>query len=235
MRLDKYLWELGTRTEIKKLLKTGAVQVDGQIVKDGGTQVNENSDVVYMGKKHIYREFVYLVMNKPKGVVCATRDNHLPVVTDIIDEQYKKFQAFPVGRLDIDTEGLLILTNDGPLCHDLTSPKKKLYKKYLAITQPAMEPADAEKFLSGIDLGDFVTMPGNLEFTSTPEQVVVTICEGKFHQVKRMCEKCGKTVTYLKRISIGDFSIPDNMKPGDVIEMTKQELLDLIYSQTQEK
>ena len=230
MRLDKFLWELGTRTEIKKLIKSGAVSVDGKIIKDSGFHVDSGSVVQCNGKEHTYRQYIYLVMNKPQGVVSATFDKHLPTVTDIIDQEYKKFSPFPIGRLDIDTEGLLILTNDGQFCHELTSPKKGIKKKYLASTSPAMEPADAPAFAEGMDLGDFTTLPGSLEFTHVPEQVYITICEGKFHQVKRMCQKCGKTVTYLKRVSIGGYTLPSNLMPGDTIEIDKQQLSRLIYS-----
>ena len=128
MRLDKYLWELGSRSEIKKLLKTGAVTVDGKPVKDGGFQVTESSAVLYNDKAIKYREFIYLIMNKPQGYVSATWDKKMPVVIDLIDEEHKKFEPFPVGRLDIDTEGLLIITNDGKLTHELTFPKKNIQK-----------------------------------------------------------------------------------------------------------
>ena len=230
MRLDKYLWELGSRSEIKKLLKTGAVTVDGKAVKDGGFQVTENSVVCFNEKKIEYREFIYLIMNKPQGVVSATWDKKLPVVVDLIDEEYKKFEPFPVGRLDIDTEGLLIITNDGKLTHELTSPKKNVQKKYFARTNPQMDTEDIKAFEAGINLGDFTTLPGKLEFTNNPEEVYITICEGKFHQVKRMCEKCGKTVTFLKRVSIGGLNLDKNLSPGNVKEITKRELTDKIYN-----
>ncbi len=230
MRLDKYLWELGSRSEIKKLLKTGAVTVDGKAVKDGGFQVTENSVVCFNEKKIEYREFIYLIMNKPQGVVSATWDKKLPVVVDLIDEEYKKFEPFPVGRLDIDTEGLLIITNDGKLTHELTSPKKNIQKKYLARTTPPMDKEDIKAFEEGMDLGDFTSLPGKLEFTDDPEEVYITICEGKFHQVKRMCQKCGKTVTFLKRVSIGGLNLESFLDVGNVKEITKEELTDKIYN-----
>lgn len=229
MRIDKFLWELGTRSEIKKLLKTGVITVDGATVKDGGFQVKDNSVVRYMGNEIKYREFIYLIMNKPRDVVSATWDKKLAVVTDLLTEEHKKFEPFPVGRLDIDTEGLLILTNDGKLAHEITSPKKKVYKKYLAITNPPMEAEDAKAFEDGMNLGDFTTLPGKLEFSDNPEQVFITICEGKFHQVKRMCEKCGKTVTYLKRVAIGGLELNDDMAPGDIRETDKTDLTRLIF------
>ncbi len=230
MRLDKFLWELGSRSEIKKLLKTGVVTVDGKQVKDGGFQVNESSEVYFANKKIEYREFIYLVMNKPQGVISATWDKKLPVVVDLIDEEFKKFEPFPVGRLDIDTEGLLIITNDGKLSHELTSPKKNITKKYFAKTEPPMEKEDVAAFERGMDLGDFVTLPGSLEFTDNPEEVYITICEGKFHQVKRMCEKCGKTVTFLKRVAIGGLVLDDSLDLGKAQEISKEELVNKIYN-----
>ncbi len=230
MRLDKFLWELGSRSEIKKLLKTGAVTVDGKQVKDGRFQVNESSEVYFGETKIKYREFVYLIMNKPQGIISATWDKKMPVVVDLIDEEYKKFEPFPVGRLDIDTEGLLIITNDGKLTHELTSPKKNITKKYFAKTEPPMEKADAAAFEKGMDLGDFTSLPGKLEFTDNPEEVYITICEGKFHQVKRMCEKCGKTVTFLKRVSIGGLTLDECLATGEVLEVSKDELVNKIYN-----
>ncbi len=230
MRLDKFLWELGSRSEIKKLLKTGVITVDGTPVKDGGFQVKVTSSVCYMGKEIKYREFIYIVMNKPKNTVSATFDKKLPVVTDLLSEEYKKFEPFPVGRLDIDTEGLLILTNDGKLAHEITSPKKQVYKKYFAITDIPMEKDDVTTFEEGMDLGDFTTLPSKLEFTDKPNEAYITICEGKFHQVKRMCEKCGKTVTYLKRVSIGNLELDTNKEPGDMYEIDKDTLTELIFN-----
>lgn len=232
LRLDKFLWEIGSRSEIKKLLKTGVVTVDGKIIKDGGFQVKDTSRVCYMGEEVFYREFIYIIMNKPQTTVSATFDKKLPVVTDLLPEEYKKFEPFPVGRLDIDTEGLLILTNDGKLAHEITSPRKQVYKKYFAVTDIPMEQSDAKLFETGINLGDFTTLPGKLEFTDNPNEVFVTICEGKFHQVKRMCEKCGKTVTYLKRISIGNLKLTPNLEPGDMYETDKSKLLELIFNQS---
>ena len=146
MRLDKFLWELGSRSEIKKLLKSSTVTVDGVPIKDGGYQVKDTSVVCYMGEEIKYREFIYIIMNKPQNTVSATFDKKLPVVTDLLPDEYKKFEPFPVGRLDIDTEGLLILTNDGKLAHEITSPKKQVYKKYFAVTDIHMEKEDVKVF-----------------------------------------------------------------------------------------
>lgn len=231
MRLDKFLWELGSRSEIKKLLKSGTVTVDGVSVKDGGFQVKDTAHVCYMGKEIFYREFIYIIMNKPQNTVSATFDKKLPVVTDLLPVEYKKFEPFPVGRLDIDTEGLLILTNDGKLAHEITSPKKQVYKKYFAVTDIPMEKEDVKVFEDGMDLGDFTTLPAKLEFTDNPNEVYITICEGKFHQVKRMCEKCGKTVTYLKRVSIGNLELDSQSIPGDMFETDKATLTELIFTQ----
>jgi len=230
VRLDKYLGSVGTRSEIKKLLKTGIVTVDGKTVKDGGFHVNEESVVLCEGKRIIYKEFIYLILNKPEGYVSATWDKHKPVVVDLLSDEYKRFEPFPVGRLDIDTEGMLILTNDGELAHNLTSPKKDVTKTYMAITDVPMEKKDAEMFALGMDLGDFVAKPGTLEFSDDEYTVFITVSEGKFHQVKRMCEKCGKKVEYLKRVAIGNMKLKPDMKIGDIIEVTKDELLDMIFN-----
>ena len=228
MRLDKFLWEKGTRSELKKLIKKGIVTVDGKVVTDSGFQVNEESQVYFDGKLVKYREFIYLVMNKPPGVISATFDKKLPTVIDLLKEEYRRFEPFPVGRLDIDTEGLLIITNDGELAHNLTSPKKDVKKTYLAKTEPPMDTDDVKIFEEGMDLGDFVTKPAELKFTDTPEIVYITISEGKFHQVKRMCEKCGKKVTYLKRVSIGNLCLGDESQAGEIYEISKDELINQI-------
>ena len=230
MRLDKFLSSVGTRSEVKKLIKKGLVSVGGETVTDSGFQVSETDEtVMYMGERVLYREFVYIIMNKPRGYVSATWDKHQPVVVDILSEELKRFEPFPVGRLDIDTEGLLILTNDGDLTHKLISPKKDVSKTYFARTDVPMEDADAKLFEAGMDLGDFTSKPAKLEFTDNPNEVYITISEGKFHQVKRMCEKCGKKVVFLKRISIGKLKLKDGLGIGEYYEVSKDELTASIF------
>ena len=228
MRLDKFLCSVGTRSEVKKLLKKGIVTVNGSVVKNGDFSVNpETDDVNCNGEKIIYKEFVYILMNKPSGYVSAAYDKKQPVVVDLLNDEHKRFKPYPVGRLDIDTEGLLILTNDGALAHDLISPKKNVTKTYFAVTDLPMQEEDKKAFSDGMDLGDFTAKPAKLEILD--DGAYITVSEGKFHQVKRMCAKCGKNVTFLKRVAIGKMKLPDFLKSGETIEITKAELLNLIF------
>ncbi len=231
MRLDKFLGTAFTRSEARKLIKSGAVTVNGVTAVKADFKVDENSDTVICGGEQIvYREFIYLVMNKPAGFVSAVWDKKQRCVTELLRDEHRRFEPFPVGRLDIDTEGLLILTNDGALTHELISPKKNVVKKYFAVTDLPMEDADAELFASGMDLGDFTALPAKLEFTENKNEIYISVSEGKFHQVKRMCEKCGKKVTYLKRVSIGGLHLDSALKCGEYAELTKENLTSQIYS-----
>lgn len=230
MRLDKFLSESTdmSRKEIKYLIKHGAVSVCGRTDVSADMHIDMQTRVFVEGTEIIYRKFIYLVMNKPAGYVSATFDRRDPTVVELVPEEYAHYAPFPVGRLDIDTEGLLILTNDGQLAHELTSPKKNIYKKYYVQCDKAFEKADTDKFGAGMDLGDFTARPAYLELTDRPDCAYVSICEGKFHQVKRMCEKTGKTVIYLKRVSIGGLMLPPDLKPGQCREYTKETLLNEI-------
>lgn len=226
MRLDKYISACGSesRKDVKKLIKQGLVTVDGEVCKKAEAQVNEGSVVCVNGRQLSYRRFVYLMMNKPAGCVSAVFDKQYPVVTDFVGEKYKHFDVFPVGRLDIDTEGLLILTNDGQLTHDLTSPKKNVYKKYFAKVDKPMSEADKKAFADGMEFKDFTAKPARLELTEKPCEVYIEIAEGKFHQVKRMCERVGKNVVYLKRTAIGGLCLDETLGSGEMRELTDTEL-----------
>lgn len=222
MRLDKYLSEcgIGSRKEMKGLVKGGAVTVDGVPVQKSDIHIDENTAAVTVnGKLITYRKYVYLMMNKPQGYVSATEDKRLPTVLDLIPEEYAHYQMFPVGRLDIDTEGLLILTNDGGYAHSMTSPKKEVYKTYFARLDKPMEEEDIAVFAGGIPLKDFTAKPARLEICDDPREVYISICEGKFHQVKRMCAYVGKDVLYLKRLSMGDLVLDETLAPGEVKEI----------------
>ncbi len=227
MRLDKYISSCGaaTRSEIKKLVKAGAVSVNGQTAKKPDEKIDENNDVITVsGKELKYREFVYLMLNKPQGYISATEDKHYPVVVDLVPKEYSHFNVFPVGRLDIDTEGLLLLTNDGHFDHEMTSPKKNVYKRYFARLDKPAEEIDIEYFKQGMEFKDFTAKSAVLEITSNPCEVYIEIAEGKFHQVKRMCERVGKTVTYLKRVKIGDLKLDEELAPGEIRELSTDEL-----------
>lgn len=232
MRLDKFIVSCGmaTRSEVKKLVKQGRVAVDGITAVKSDEKIDENTSVVCLdGEQLNYREFIYLMLNKPSGYVSATYDAKLPTVIDLVPEEYLHFEPFPVGRLDIDTEGLLILTNDGKLAHELTSPKKHVYKTYYAELDADMEDADIEIFKNGIKLDeDFMTLPAELVITEDRKKVYISICEGKFHQVKRMCQKVGKNVVYLERVKMGGLELDGSLERGTVRELKDNEI-QLIY------
>ena len=230
MRIDKYICGGGyaSRKDVKKLIKQGLVFIDGEVCKKPEEQTDENSIVEVDGERLIYREFVYLMLNKPQGCVSAVYDKNYPVVTKFVPEEYAHFEVYPVGRLDIDTEGLLILTNDGQFAHEMTSPKKDVYKRYFAVLDKPMEEKDVEIFAGGMEFKEFTAKSAKLEITENPNEVYIEIAEGKFHQVKRMCERVGKTVTYLKRVAIGNLKLDKSLEKGEVRELTKDEL-DMLY------
>lgn len=226
MRLDKFIANCGyaSRKDVKRLIRAGVVTVDGAAAKSADMSVSQTARVFVNGAELRYREFVYLMLNKPAGYVCATEDKKYPVVTELIGEEYAHFNVFPVGRLDIDTEGLLILTNDGVLSHALTSPKKNVYKKYFARLDKDAKPSDIETFAAGMEFKDFTAKSAVLEITENPREVYIQIAEGKFHQVKRMCERVGKNVEYLKRVSVGTLGLDSTLAPGGSRELTEEEL-----------
>lgn len=226
MRLDRFISNCGyaSRSEAKKLIKQGIVSVDGKIAKSADMNVSEDAVVSVGQTKLRYRKYVYLMLNKPDGYVSATEDKKYPVVTELVGGEYSHFNVFPVGRLDIDTEGLLILTNDGSLAHELTSPSKNVYKRYFARLDKPAEASDIAEFKKGMEFKEFTAKPALLEITDNPNEVYIEIAEGKFHQVKRMCERVGKTVTYLKRVSIGDLKLDDTLELGEIRELTEDEL-----------
>lgn len=230
MRLDKYISGCGyaSRKDVKKIMKQGLVTVDGIICKRPEEQVSETSVVCVDGEILHYREFVYLMLNKPQGYVSAVFDKKYPVVTELVDEEYAHFEVFPVGRLDIDTEGLLLLTNDGKFAHEMTSPKKNVYKRYFAVLDKDAEGGDAEEFAKGMVFKDFTAKSAKLEITDNPREVYIEIAEGKYHQVKRMCERVGKKVVFLKRVAIGGLKLDENLETGEVRELTQEEL-DMLY------
>ena len=227
MRLDKFLSESSSysRKEIKILAKTNRIIADGRLVKSPDEKVDENSFITVKGIPVPYRKYIYLMLNKPQGYLSATEDDHDPVVTELVPEELQHYKVFPVGRLDKDTEGLLLLTNDGQFDHALMSPRKEVKKRYFAILDTPAEKEDMEKFASGMDLGDFSAKSAVLEITEDPRKVFIEISEGKFHQVKRMCEKVGKNVLFLKRVAIGKLFLDETLPPGKCRELTKEEML----------
>lgn len=238
MRLDKFLvaCAVGSRTEVKSFLKAGRVTVNGKKEKSAKLQINEERDEIrFDGQVLEYEEFVYYMMNKPQGVISATEDSIHRTVLDLLNDIARTKEVFPVGRLDIDTHGLLLLTNDGQLAHALLSPKRHVHKTYLAQVEGIMTQEDVETFAKGIPLKDFICQPAKLEIMSVdPEKnqslVRVTIAEGKFHQVKRMVSYCGKEVVDLQRLTMGTLILDENLKRGEWRRLTKEELETLLAS-----
>ena len=228
MRLDKYLSDATaySRREIRGLVNRKAITVNGLIAKAADMKINETADQVCVnGEPVAYRKFIYLILNKPQGYLSATEDDRSPVVIDLLPEEYKHFAPFPVGRLDKDTEGLLLLTNDGQFDHELMSPRKNLYKRYYAELDHPAEPGDIELFAAGMVFKEFTAKPAKLEILpDDPRKVYVEIAEGKYHQVKRMCEHVGKNVLYLKRVAIGKLQLDETLECGKVRELTAGEL-----------
>ena len=248
IRLDKYIAEAAgiTRKDAKTALQKGRVRVNGEVCKNGDSKLSASDKVTLDGKSMAAEEFLYLMLHKPAGVVSATEDGRDKTVLDLVREQSAESQeeagesgyflgkreVFPVGRLDKDTEGLLLLTDDGELAHRLLSPKKHVDKVYFARLDGEV-PADATKrFAEGIQVGqDYKALPAKLEVLSVKEgvsEVYVTIQEGKFHQVKRMCHEIGCEVTYLKRISMGNLRLDENLQLGECRKLTAEELALLV-------
>ena len=238
MRLDKFLvaCAVGSRTEVKNFLKTGRVTVNGEKEKSAKLQIDEETDeICFDGQKLDYEEFVYYMMNKPQGVISATEDPKHKTVLDLLDDYARAKEVFPVGRLDIDTHGLLLLTNDGKLAHALLSPKRHVDKTYLAQVNGIMTDEDIETFAQGIPLKDFTCQPAKLELVSIDTEkdqslVRVTIAEGKFHQVKRMVAYCGKEVVDLQRLTMGTLTLDEDLKRGEWRRLSKEELEVLLES-----
>ena len=230
MRVDKLLSNVGvaSRAELKKYCKQGLISVNGKVINNPGVQVDsESDDIRFNGEKIVYREFVYIMLNKPDGYISATFDKYDPIVLDLIDQSYLVFEPFPVGRLDKDTEGLLVLTNDGQLAHRVLSPKKHVPKTYYAKIQGKVTEEDILAFEKGVILDDgYETMPSHMKILKSDDmtEIELTIHEGKFHQVKRMFESVGKKVVYLKRLSMGKLKLDESLKLGEYRELTEEEV-----------
>lgn len=234
MRLDKFLTEMGmgSRSQIKEAARKGKIAVNGTVCKKPETKIDPQTDtVLFDGQLVSYVKLEYYMLHKPQGVVSATEDNRYPTVLDLIAEKKRK-DLFPVGRLDLDTEGLLLITNDGDLTHRLLAPKKHVDKVYEAWVEGEL-PGDAPaQFAAGITLTDGTkTRPANLEILEIQESaekiqnhIYLTIHEGKFHQVKRMFEALGCHVTYLKRLSMGSLLLDPALRPGECRPLTEEEI-----------
>lgn len=229
-RIDKVLSNMGfgTRKEVKALVKGGKITVNGGVVKDSSQHVLPETDEIYVaGKKLLYRKYVYIMLNKPQGVISATEDEYDETVIDLLPDELRIFNPSPVGRLDKDTEGLLLITNDGELNHLLLSPRRHVPKRYYAKIKGTVTEEDKLKFKSGVVLDDgYKTMPAELDIINSNEvsEIEVTIYEGKYHQVKRMFEAVGKEVIYLKRLQMGPLKLDESLTTGEYRELFEEEL-----------
>lgn len=228
MRLDRYLSNSGkgTRKEVRKHIAASNITVNGEVYSHPGSNIERNDIVRMNGDIIDYKEFVYLMLNKPKGYLSAAKDKKDRVVIDLIGERYERYKLSTVGRLDKDTEGLMILTNDGDLIHSIISPKKHVLKKYYVETTGIYSDEIIKVFDDGIRLDDgYVTLPAKMELLGADEtnRFYVTIYEGKFHQIKRMFANVGMKVTYLKRIQIDGLELDKALAVGAYRELTEAE------------
>jgi len=235
VRIDKFLAHtgFGTRAEVKKLLKLKAVKVDNQVVRDGKIKINPQTQVVTVyDETAVYREYVYFMMNKPQNYLSATSDRQYQTVIDLLAEKDRLLDVVPAGRLDRDTEGLMLLTNDGKLVHDIISPKKDIYKRYLVHLTGELTQDSVKKLEQGIEILDgknetFMTKPAKVKIIDKKAnltRVEIEITEGKFHQVKRMFAHIGCKVVYLKRLAIGNLVLDESLSLGAYRELMDSEL-----------
>lgn len=232
MRLDKCLAQMGqgTRSEVRRRVRAGDVAVNGVTVRDPSAQVSESDAVTLGGETVVYEEYVYYMLNKPAGVVSATEDPRERTVMDLIAEKKRK-GLFPVGRLDRDTEGLLLITNDGKLAHRLLSPSNHVDKLYFAVLDAPVGEREVKLFAEGLRVDETLTaLPAGLRISEDASEaekgrrVLVTIHEGKYHQIKRMFEAVGRQVQYLKRLSMGPLQLDPDLSPGEYRRLTEREL-----------
>lgn len=238
LRIDKYLADcgVGTRSEVKKYIKNKQISINGEIISKPDVRVDETSDIVcYKGKEVRYEKYVYYLLHKPAGCVTAKQDNVHKTVMEYFPDEIRAKDIAPVGRLDLDTEGLLLFTNDGPLTHHLLSPTHHIPKTYYAILDKEVPESAIELFKNGVDIGDDkLTLPAELVILPVSVDdagdkmysAELTIHEGRFHQVKRMFEAVGCTVTYLKRLSMGSLTLGE-LEKGEFRKLTEEEIIEL--------
>lgn len=227
MRLDKLLCDLkiGSRSQVKEIIRKGMVTVNGLVEKDPGRKVDEGRDqILVAGERLTYQKFFYFMLNKPAGVISATEDQREKTVLELLNPEDRREDLFPVGRLDKDTEGLLLLTNDGELAHRLLAPKRHVDKSYFVHIAHSLSEEEIWALEQGVDIGESrLTLPGKVQCLSETE-IVLTIHEGKFHQVKRMLQAVNNEVLYLKRISFGSLLLDDALAPGAYRTLTESEV-----------
>lgn len=227
MRLDKLLADMGngTRSEVRALLRAGRVFVDGKPIRDGALSVDAHAAAIMLdGERVVYRSEMHLMMNKPQGVLTAARDARRETVLDLLPNEARRLQCMPVGRLDMDTEGLLLFTTDGELAHRLLSPRRCVEKEYIAQLDGPVGAEDVEAFAAGLVLHDFTAMPAKLYPEGDGHTARVVVHEGKYHQVKRMFLARGRTVLHLKRLSFAGIPLDASLPAGGYRELTADEL-----------
>ena len=225
MRLDKFIVESGlaSRTEITKVAKNGGVTVNGQVVRRASGHIDPTTDkVTYLGKEVIWREFTYVMLNKPEGYVSATDDDKFPTVITLLPDELQRIGLFPCGRLDKNTLGLMILTNNGPLSHKLLAPKNHVSKKYRFTVKFPISDDDVKSLESGVDIGGYVTAPCKVEMIGDKEGYI-TLTEGKYHQIKLMAEAVHNQITYLERVTFGPIALDQGLERGQWRYLTEGE------------
>lgn len=225
LRLDKYIADTGiaSRKDIKAAAKKGMVTVNGAPVKDVSVKIDEESaKVCYCGQPVEWRKYVYVMLNKPAGYISSTEES-ANTVMKLLPEEYTKMDCFPCGRLDIDTVGLLIITNDGPLAHKLLSPRHHAEKTYYYRCSPGIGEAEAARLCEGVDIGGYVTKTSKVDMVDHGEGYI-TLTEGKFHQIKRMFEAVGSSVTYLRRMEFATITLDEALSEGEWRELTEEEI-----------
>lgn len=227
MRLDKFLCEMniGTRSQVKDYIRAGQITVNDMIIKKADLKISESDDrICYQGRLLCYRPFVYYMLNKPRGVVSATTDNSSKTVIDLLSTEDKREDIFPAGRLDKDTEGFLLLTNDGGLSHRLLSPKHHVDKTYFVTIKHALDPRHISVLEHGVDIGEAkLTLPARVDVIDD-FHILLTIQEGKFHQVKRMLQAVNNEVLALKRITFAGLTLDESLKPGEYRPLSEEEV-----------
>lgn len=230
MRLDRLLANMGfgSRKDVRNLLRKKHVTVNSDVERNGSIHVDPYKDIIKVNNKQVYyQKYIYIMLNKAPGYISATRNAREKTVIDLLSEDMRHFQPFPVGRLDKDTEGLLLLTNDGDLAHQITSPNKNIEKIYFAKIQGKVNEEDTQKIINGVTLDDgYVTKEAKLKVLLSDDisEVEITITEGKFHQVKRMFAAIGKKVIYLKRIQMGEIILDESLQLGEYRMLNDDEL-----------
>lgn len=227
MRLDKFLSDMGvcSRTEAKRAARAGNIAVNGISVRDTSVHIDPAKDeVTYLGERVTYAEYTYIMMNKPDGVLSATEDGAGKIVLDLLPEKYAKMGLFPCGRLDKNTLGLLILTNDGKTAHDLLSPSKHVEKTYLFECETPLSDSDCDLLCRGVDIGEKRSTREATLALDSRTRGEITVVEGKFHQIKRMFSAVGNKITYLERVSFGGIPLDKGLARGEWRELTDDEI-----------